>query len=956
MSPSTSPKPSPNRSPAPRTPLARSAPLPPLPPRPEGLSQRPPLAHPLSSAGEKHILFWEGMAFAAYNTSELPLVPARRGDLPPIRGGMTLPKERYADYVWPGAYPRVAWASNKYPLMGFSPRHPSFNGRMFERLRGGMKIKRSALDRFELDEETKERWSILEAILRRIIHILERKLPSVEGIDLWPLETSEPRLPSSFGFTGTRMQFKSENDARESFKMARNAFLSLIATASGLVALHRYCERYAARRNDEPPGQDTWARDLVISGIPAFYVQELLQSEVCARVQRVGLIVRMESCHFLSKLPAFIHQGLPVWFYLGSQLSEYPMRNPWTTTLLPSPAEVERLAIRVKSLDASRLNERTFDSISAGADNSLLDNDIAGTSLPTLPQDSASQDASISPGANEPPLVLSKPWAEENANVPQSKSMPMPFPHTGQLAGETFEEFFRRRNEDDSRRMATETAEETATRERHRLQVESQGQPGARGAHVYEWVLVDGFYLRQRVNRNDVADVWSEYAASQRKYDPFRKQWDLCRAFDEGAEVRVGMDADSEDDDDDEDELIGAFRRGVGCSSGSNFLEHVEQTVSGHVISNEVEEVPPSTFVKDFMHDGLLEKAELHLTLDCAAVLARERFGYSPDEAHMPRDLQMITDASKKMKWREATFLMHMFEGVSDETFPSGADVINIRALIHELEKTDWLYTDRLPASLCDLSSQNKGYVLQLPGQHLSIKILRHHWFTNVKWKRDEEIEEPLPCNTYVRGCEQINTYGRDVFVFQLLPSHRARDNGPARQECEWVVGVVDAISAVQGLRTQSRLLYELVRYFVARGIPFHTLSTTHGRVDAKSIANERSGDIDLGWRHVSLKPGLEDYDSFERRFAAFLSDNPRARAVICRGGLLWRLAVEIIGINEATAMALAGPSPYRFETVYSTVNYPLAAKSDVETWWDDTITDAEENLLCGAHKMYRGT
>lgn len=892
-------------------------------------------------------MVWKGHTFAAYNATKLPLVPARRDDVGPIEGGLALPREHDADYIWPGAYPRVAWASNKHPLMGFSPYNPSFRGVLLERLRTGTSVKRIAHDKFELDETTKMRWSCLEAILRHVIAFLLRSLPPDFGLYLWPIEASEPRLPSSFGFTGTRIQFKTENDARRAFTQARNAFLSLIATASGLVALHRFWERV---RTGKPP-TDEWARRLEQSGISGTYVQEILESEICTEVERVGVIVRIDSCLFMEKLWPFILQGLPVWFYLGTNRKHYPTDKFWSKVLLPSADEAEhyvaqRLAIEEASPEKASSSRTSpaldLDTFDSGEDNVHFDMDPTGLPMPSLtPLVETGFDRAPVPtplaltNAIPPTVSSSSSW---QCGTASQSPMPKPFPHSGQLPGETVQEFFCRRDDENALRRKAETPEQTMSRENHRAQVERQGSPGAKGPHVYEWVAVGGHYLRRRINRKDVDDRWTEYAPSQRRYDPFRRQWDLCIELDVHAKVPVLLDTDDEEDEG--DELIGAYGRGIiPTRPGSNSPECGGQREGTGLVAGKADIVPPAVFVQDLLHADPLEKPALHLRLESSEVLARQRFGYSLSGEPVLGEGGRIDSAAAQVLWREAKFRMHMFDGVSDDALPSAEDHVGIRALIHELSELGkhGFNVGYIPAALSDMRTDNHRYVGNRLGKPLTIRVLRHYSYKIVQTAED-----------LANACYRREMSGLDVYTFCSRGMRTEFDP-------EWVLGVEDAVSTLQGIRSQSSDVYELVRYFVARGMPFSTLSSRPGRDDAQQLADELSATIDLGWRHISCKSGLEDYAAYERRFAAFLVDNPHARAVIMRGGLLWRLAVELLGIDDAAAMALTGPSPYRFKIVYETSPFPNPSQGPSTAWWDDSLTDAEENLLCGAHKLYRG-
>ena len=58
--------------------------------------------------------------------------------------------------------------------------------------------------------------------------------------------------------------------------------------------------------------------------------------------------------------------------------------------------------------------------------------------------------------------------------------------------------------------------------------------PGRKGAIVYEWEKVDGFWVRKHVDRCDVEDCWYSFSKAQWRYNSFRNKWDLHPEFGPG--------------------------------------------------------------------------------------------------------------------------------------------------------------------------------------------------------------------------------------------------------------------------------------------------------------------------------------------------------------------------------------------------------------------------------------
>ncbi|KAK7012289.1 hypothetical protein R3P38DRAFT_2790940 [Favolaschia claudopus] len=123
--------------------------------------------------------------------------------------------------------------------------------------------------------------------------------------------------------------------------------------------------------------------------------------------------------------------------------------------------------------------------------------------------------------------------------------------YSGQHAGEDMSAFFARRQAANAARLKTENAKQKASRLQKEAHAAKGDVPGNKGAKVFVWELVDGHRIRQAAGRRNYADYWEEYSPSQRIYDSFRDEWDLCETFGESPKLESGYD----DDDDEEDGL-----------------------------------------------------------------------------------------------------------------------------------------------------------------------------------------------------------------------------------------------------------------------------------------------------------------------------------------------------------------------------------------------------------------
>ena len=111
----------------------------------------------------------------------------------------------------------------------------------------------------------------------------------------------------------------------------------------------------------------------------------------------------------------------------------------------------------------------------------------------------------------------------------------------------------------------------------------------------------------------------------------------------------------------------------------------------------------------------------------------------------------------------------------------------------------------------------------------------------------------------------------------------------------------------------------------------------------------ESDPNIKLGCGDEGRLFSIYEYRAYIDRIAAFVRDNPRCRAVALRGCIFWRPAVHVIGIDAVIDLVLEGPSLRRYQYLYVTEDSDRNSR-----WWsDDTLTDEEENMLCGVYRQY---
>ncbi|KAI1783062.1 hypothetical protein LXA43DRAFT_904339 [Ganoderma leucocontextum] len=134
----------------------------------------------------------------------------------------------------------------------------------------------------------------------------------------------------------------------------------------------------------------------------------------------------------------------------------------------------------------------------------------------------------------------------------------------------------------------------------------------------------------------------------------------------------------------------------------------------------------------------------------------------------------------------------------------------------------------------------------------------------------------------------------------------------------------------------------DAVDFLVDRGIPFRTIFEPERRHVPTLLPPVQTV---LGWRLPSFEPTAWDYREYECRVHALLSQ-PKGRAALLRGGIVWRLAVEVLGGNWRE-LAKMGPS----SDVYSYGQPFVPHRGD--PYYDDALSSDELDVVCGVYKVY---
>lgn len=276
---------------------------------------------------------------------------------------------------------------------------------------------------------------------------------------------------------------ESERAARIRILNSRNAFVPLLALCMYAVAL-------AYGRDLEHGEQRTarnWMQTLIEQqGVDPEWVNSLIESDFFStRTARVGVYFNFPAHPWPHIIEAYVCFGAPVW------------------VLLP-PDNFDRLPNIIRPTVAD---------------------------VPVI-QEQHKQHPDTSARKQQQPTHL-----PQSSNEPPSR----------QRIGESVHEFIRRTKAHNARQALQEAIIEQSKRLDREREAATHRCPGLRGAHVFEWINSNGVAQRKYVQRSQVPIVWYTYADSQRWYNGFRNEWELCSSLDPSATPDDNCDYDSDE-------------------------------------------------------------------------------------------------------------------------------------------------------------------------------------------------------------------------------------------------------------------------------------------------------------------------------------------------------------------------------------------------------------------------
>ncbi|KAG2107316.1 hypothetical protein DEU56DRAFT_920576 [Suillus clintonianus] len=482
--------------------------------------------------------------------------------------------------------------------------------------------------------------------------------------------------------------------------------------------------------------------------------------------------------------------------------------------------------------------------------------------------------------------------AQPVSDVPEAHAdslFPVSQPHSRQKQGEDFKAFFARRRQENQRKEEMETPAQWQSRQSRERAAMNHSIPGKSSTVVvFEWQPNDdfgGFRQRIRLTKAEIPMTWMSYSKSTRVYDSFHNEWDLCDALD----LTSIPDGDWEEDDFPPAPAPAPSEPTPAPPAPppplSSFLKDIE-AYFGHY------EVAPSTQYTRSV-ERFVSILHFHLGFHLAASTTTPR-GRSTT----------FDDWARKTQWT------HLCRLVGDNP----TDIMSI------------------PDTQKDVITCFIGYLVTLPQTQLS-DIPPDLW--------DLGPDSSLSVsNAHIR-VSFVQQPNQRLYIIESLSSNLV----------PWKLAVPDAITAVMCLRRDwGSDITKIACNLMEKGIAIKTLQPIsvppHARRPLTELHTYSLGHVfpPEDRRLAHLRPVFADYIVYEQHRHEFLNQ-PRARAALLHGGLIWRLALHSLGFDVLPSV-LDGISR-------EAVPFGLMLDINGQTYFDDELSEEEIDFMCGTYYLH---
>ncbi|KAL0064589.1 hypothetical protein AAF712_008534 [Marasmius tenuissimus] len=368
-------------------------------------------------------------------------------------------------------------------------------------------VTKQSAGKWRMDPELAGKWDILERWLRNMVkQLIDVGNPGADimaNFKVWP-------YPASYGY---RTYKGGRQHVQDVAARARDSFLPLIATCTFLIS-------WCRRREAEDQSFD-WLSEMATSalirsqetkpGHHVSWIHDLIHSFAGdINAERIGTILDAADDRTPAFYSLFRDLNMPICIDLGSLTEDNIQHIPDQSTRRITSHQVNaHLQIFRKALQRARdlhtfrneLQSRTQTESSTRVHDKWSEKDV------------------------EPPKLTGDALRNAINSIPVEAN-------SGQLRGEHWSDFLKRRNERNEKLALTESQKHRETRRNRELSAKKKPEPGKKGPRVWHWDKQDhDFRIRRQLTREETRFDWGRYSNEQAIFDSWSNSWDLCSEF-----------------------------------------------------------------------------------------------------------------------------------------------------------------------------------------------------------------------------------------------------------------------------------------------------------------------------------------------------------------------------------------------------------------------------------------
>lgn len=531
------------------------------------------------------------------------------------------------------------------------------------------------------------------------------------------------------------------------------------------------------------------------------------------------------------------------------------------------------------------------------------------------------------------------------------RAFPPVVPQSGQRPGETMEQFFSRRQQRDKELKGKETPGQCSSRQAREKFQASRPRPGKKGPLVFYWDDIDGFRIRTPLPRPHVERMWDTWKTTEKVYNGFENCWDCCSLFGDSA-GEPDLDSDSDDDIYPTVDPPTAPNQ-TTPSTIQQSAPDTSMSLCDQQTTSSTQQSAPNTSISHCDQQTTVEQpapdthcgSSNYPSPDIPTPADR---GVLPREAEITEDNETedLFDASSK-----DVLAANMFHCVTFTT-PRAQTVDDLIYYRFGFSLNEHPYSG-VPPSITPVGFRSFEEVVRaVGGQHMQFSGTNKQVITDFLgcllstrnplrdvpqkyWDLSSMGADPLTQLTKFIRIEKREFRDNTCYLLRPINLHPSRDT-------PWMLAV-DAMTALEcirrGLGPHS---LDIANYFIDHGIPFSTLSYLQPSSPKRDPQPIRGL---LGRRPKDYTFNLADYAAYTTIRDSYLRSHPNARAALCAGGIIARLARE----EMSNVAVLSGPSEAALngeQTVRTSGN---------DRFCDDGISPEVMDLVCGVYEVETG-